>query len=82
MAREVTQSEWGRIIAHAWIDTTFAHELSTDPAKAARSFLKLDPNAEVHVFDIPAKPADLSHGQIEDIRSGKAVGLMVKPYCC
>jgi hypothetical protein len=82
MAREITHGEWGRIVAHAWLDPKFAHELSTDPAKAARGFLGLDPSAEVRVFEVPPKPADLSHGQIEDIRSGKAVGLMMAPYSC
>jgi len=82
MARQITASEWGRLIAHAWIDPTFAHELSTDPAKAARSFLELDPNTEVHVFEVPARPADLSHPQLEDIRSGKTAGAFLAPYSC
>lgn len=82
MARQITASEWGRIIAHAWIDPTFEQALSTDPAKAAKSFLQLDPNSEVHVFEVPAKPADLSQPQLEDIRSGKTVGPYMAPYSC
>jgi hypothetical protein len=82
MARQITASEWGRIIAHAWIDPTFGHALSTDPAKAAKSFLGLDPDTEVHVFEVPAKPADLSQPQLEDIRNGKTAGPYVAPYSC
>jgi hypothetical protein len=82
MARQITASEWGRIIAHAWIDPTFADELSTDPAKAAKSFLGLDVNAQVRVFEVPAKPADLSQPQLEDIRSGNTPGPFVAAYSC
>jgi hypothetical protein len=71
MARPITMSEWGRIIANAWIDSAFAQELSTDPAEAARSFLKLDAETEILVFEIPPKPADLSNQQIEEIRNGR-----------
>jgi hypothetical protein len=82
MARQITPGEWGRIIAHAWMDPAFARELSADPAKAAKSFLGLAPNAEVSVFDIPPKPADLSHPQLEDIRSGKTATAFLAPYSC
>jgi hypothetical protein len=82
MARQITHSEWGRIIAHAWMEPTFAHELSTDPARAARTFLGLDPKTEVNVFQIPPKPGDLSQSQIEDIRSGKTVSAFMAPYSC
>ena len=81
MAHQITASEWGRIVAHAWIDPGFAQELSADPAKAARSFLKLDPNSDVR-FQLPAKPADLSHPQIEDIRSGKTANSSLPPFSC
>jgi len=83
VARKITHSEWGRIVAHAWLDPKFAHELSTDPAKAAKGFLGLDANTELHVFEVPPKPADLSQPQLEEIRSGKAMGLVaVAPYSC
>jgi hypothetical protein len=82
MARRVTQSEWGRITAHAWLDAAFAKQLSTDPAAAVKGFLGLDPSSEVEVFEVPPKPADLSKPQLEDIRSGKAAGILVPPYCC
>ncbi len=72
MAREITPKEWGRIIANAWIDPAFSAELSTNPAKAVRSFLGLDAGTEVHVVEVPARPADLTQPQLEDIRSGKA----------
>jgi hypothetical protein len=82
MTRKITQSEWGRIIANAWIDPNFAHQLATDPGKAARSFLGLDPNTEVGVFEVPPKPADLSAGQLQDIRSGKMATAFLAPYSC
>jgi len=82
MARHVTPSEWGRIIAHAWIDSSFAHDLSTDPAKAVTSFLGIDPKTPIRVLEIPAKPADLSHAQLEDIRSGKTASAFLPMYSC
>ena len=69
MNRVITRGEWGRIIATAWLDPTFAHELSTDPSKAVKSFLALDPDSEVIVFEIPAKPGDLP------IRNSKMCGV-------
>jgi hypothetical protein len=82
MARKVTHSEWGRIIANAWIDPTFAHELSLDPGKAVKGFLGLDAKTEVSIFEVPAKPADLSQPQLEDIRSGKTATAFLPPYSC
>jgi hypothetical protein len=82
MARQITAGEWGRIIAHAWLDPNFANALSTDPAKAAKSFLQLDPSTEVNVFQVPAKPADLSQPQLEDIRNGKTASPYAAPYSC
>jgi hypothetical protein len=82
MARQITAQEWGRIIANAWIDPTFSRELSTEPAKAIRSFLGLDPKTEVQVFEPPARPADLSQPQIEDIRNGKATSPFQPLFCC
>ena len=82
MARHITSAEWGRIIANAWSDSAFAHELSVDPSKAAKSFLGLDPKTEVRVFEVPPKPSDLSQTQIEDIRSGKTIGAFIPAYCC
>ncbi len=81
MARHVTPAEWGRIIAHAWIDPAFAHELSIDPAMAAKKFLGLDPHAEVRVFEVPARPSDLSQPQVEDIRDGTTVAFMPLYSC-
>ena len=74
MARPITMSEWGQIIANAWLDPAFAQKLSTDPAEAARSFLKLAPGTEILVFEIPPQPADFSNQQIEEIRNGKVDG--------
>jgi hypothetical protein len=82
MSRQVTQSEWGRIVAHAWLDPAFAQKLSTDPAAAVKGFLGLDPGSEVHVLEVPPKPADLSHPQLEDIRSGKSAGVLIAPFSC
>jgi hypothetical protein len=83
MAREITNGEWGRIIAHAWTDPGFAHALTTDPAKAAKSFLGLDASMEVHVYELPPKPADLTAQQLEDIRSGKSFALLpARPFSC
>ena len=82
MARQITTGEWGRIVANAWIDPTFAKQLSADPANAAKSFLGLAPNTDVSVFEIPPKPADLSHAQLEDIRSGKTVSAFLPAFSC
>ena len=81
MARHITPNEWGRMIANAWIDPAYAEELSADPVKAARRFLKLDPHSDVR-FEIPAKPADLSLPQLEDIRSGKTVNASLARFSC
>ena len=78
----ITRGEWGRIIATAWLDPTFAHELSTDPSKAVKSFLALDPDSEVIVFEIPAKPGDLADSQLEDVRSGRSTTMVIPFYCC
>ena len=79
MSRQVTHSEWGRIVAHAWLDPAFAQKLSTDPAAAVKGFLGVDPSSEVHVLDVPPKPADLTQPQLEDIRDGKARGTIAIP---
>jgi hypothetical protein len=79
MARDVTTAEWGRIIANAWLDPAFAHALTTDPAKAAKSFLGLTAHEELNLFEVPAKPADLSKPQLEEIRDGKAKGVIAIP---
>lgn len=81
MAHRITPGEWGRILANAWIDPAFADKLSTDPASAAKSFLGLDPATEVR-FELPAKPADLSMSQLDDIRSGKTVSAYLPMYSC
>ena len=83
MARNITTAEWGQVVANAWLDPAFAQALTTDPAKAVKSFLKLPPHEEVHLLDLPAKPADLSAPQLEDIRDGKARGAIAIPnFCC
>jgi hypothetical protein len=82
MSRQVTQSEWGRIVAHAWLDPAFAQKLSTDPAAAVKGFLGVDPSSEVHVLDVPPRPADLTQPQLEDIRSGKSAGVLIAPFSC
>ncbi len=82
MARQITPGEWGRVFAHAWIDPKFSHELSTDPARAVKSFLAIDPKTEVQLLQIPPKPADLTQPQLEDIRSGKTVSAFLAPFSC
>jgi hypothetical protein len=82
MARKVTQGEWGRIIANAWLDPAFAQKLSTDPAAAVKDFLGLDAKSDLQVFEVPPKPADLTHAQLQDVKAGKAPGHMVAPYGC
>jgi hypothetical protein len=82
MARQISPNEWGRLIANAWLDEKFAHELSTKPAETAKKFLGLDPHAEVHLFDIPPKPGDLSNDQIEEIRNGRLEHVIRPPYSC
>jgi len=82
MTRAVTTSEWGRIVANAWLDPSFAHQLSTDPSKAVKSFLSLDPKTEVLMFEIPPKPADLIDSQLEDIRSGRSEGTIIPYFSC
>jgi hypothetical protein len=79
-ARPITQSEWGRIIAHAWLDPKFADQLSKEPAMAVRNFLKLDADAVVHVFEVPPMPGDLTKAQLSDISSGKADRLIMHPF--
>ena len=71
MIRELTSKEWGRIYAHAWLDTEFAEHLSVDPATAVKGYLDIDPDAKVRVHPIPPQPADLSAEQLNDVRSGK-----------
>jgi hypothetical protein len=82
MTHVITRGEWGRIIANAWLDATFAHELSRDPAKAVKNFLALDAKSEVIVFEIPAKPGDLVDSQLEDVRSGRTTGIVIPYFCC
>ncbi len=82
MAHAVTQVEWGRVIAHAWLDPAFAHELSLDPAKAVKKFLALDPNSDVEVLEIPPKPGDLSNSQLADVASGKTNLVHFSKFCC
>ena len=82
MTHVLTRGEWGRIIANAWLDPTFAQELSKDPAKAAKNFLGLDPKSEVTVFEIPAKPGDLVDLQLEDVRSGRTTTMVIPYFCC
>jgi hypothetical protein len=74
--------EWGKIVANAWIDPNFADQLTTEPAAAIRGFLNLDPSAEVQIWEIPPKPADLSRQQIEDIRDGRAASAIVPMFSC
>jgi hypothetical protein len=78
----LTPVEWGKIVANAWIDPNFGDKLTTEPAEAIRSFLKLDADAEVQIWEIPPKPADLSRQQIEDIRDGKAASAIVPMFSC
>lgn len=84
MSRVVTHGEWGRIVAHAWLDPAFAKELSTDPSKAVKSYLGLDPNSEIGVFEIPPRPGDIGDAQLEDVRSGRAnlAATPAQPFCC
>jgi hypothetical protein len=63
------------------MDPSFAEQLATDPALAAKKFLGLDPGSEVR-FELPSKPADLSASQLQDIRSGKTVSAFMPMYTC
>ena len=82
MTHAVTQIEWGRIVAHAWLDPVFAHELSTDPSKAVKKFLALDPHSDVTVLEIPPKPGDLSNSQLADVASGKTSLVAFNKFSC
>ena len=52
----------------------------TDPAKAVKQELGIDPDASVCVFVVPPRPADLTDEQLESAMQGQQV--IISLYCC
>ncbi|HKD09453.1 MAG TPA: hypothetical protein VKB79_26345 [Bryobacteraceae bacterium] len=76
----VTNEQWARIFANAWLDESFAHLLRTDPTAAVRQFLNIPAGTHIDIFLVPPKPADLSDEQIQAVAEGR--GIIVPAYCC
>ena len=62
----INDEEWGRMVAHAWINPEFKSLLESDPAAAARKFGIEKPV----VFQVPPRPAGFDDDQVQRIANG------------
>jgi hypothetical protein len=61
----ITQHQWAKIIAEAWLDDEFREALEKDPAAAIKERFDLDFD---YVLKVPPRPSDLSDEQLDEIR--------------
>jgi hypothetical protein len=77
----LTHTQVGQLIAKAWLDPKFAHDLTNNHADTVRKFLNLDPSVAVVPIPVPPKPADLTQQQLQDVVDGKS-HMAMAPYSC
>ena len=71
---KLSQADWAKVYAKAWLDPTFREHLEKDPASALTAFanelgLKWDSEK---LFKLPARPKNLSKADLEGIlKTGK-----------
>jgi hypothetical protein len=70
-SKYITQHQWARIIAEAWLDDKFREALEKDPGAAIKQRFNFKFE---YVLKVPPRPADLSDEHIDEIkRSDDAV---------
>ena len=67
----LTPHDWARVFAHAWLDKDFKTALETNPLEAINGHSAL---TDLHgkIVHIPARPVDMTDGQLEQVRDGSA----------
>ncbi len=66
----ITPTQWGQILAKAWLDSEFASNLATLPTETVKGFLGIESGVNVDIFPLPPRPEDLTDEQLEAIKAG------------
>lgn len=64
-SKYITQHQWAKIIAEAWLDDEFREALEKDPGAAIRQRFNFKFE---YVLKVPPRPTDLSDEHIDEIR--------------
>ena len=80
MADELTNKDWGKIHAKAWLDPEFRNLLETDPTKAIKQYGKevgktFDKIVKVRAPPKVARRKDISEEVLEEMNP-------FPPWCC
>jgi hypothetical protein len=79
---EISNHDWGRIHAKAWLDPAFRHKLETDPTSALREFAKDHGLAAQRLVCVEDRPKDLTDDQLKEIVEGRATFEHSVIACC
>ncbi len=65
--QKMSQQDWAKVIAEAWLNDDFKQALEKNPVQAIRDRFGLEAD---RVLEVPPRPTDLSEEDLKEIAGG------------